>query len=143
MTLALCKDHNPYLVTVTYVFDFEKYSFYFHCATKGRKLDYIEANPRVYGQILEDDGYMDGMCLHAFKTVQFTGTAKIIIDEKIKRRALSMLIEKHESNPERSRERFMKQGKIEKTAIIEIEVYSFSGKKINRSLLDSNVENKI
>ncbi|MEM2109691.1 MAG: pyridoxamine 5'-phosphate oxidase family protein [Candidatus Odinarchaeota archaeon] len=132
MTLALCKDNTPYLVTLTYAYDFENQFFYFHCANAGRKKDYIEANPLVYGQILEDDGYLDGECLHAFKTVQFTGRAKIILDEEVKRKALNMLIEKHESNPEKSRIRFMKQSKIGKTTIIQIEVYTFSGKKIKR-----------
>ncbi|WEU40140.1 MAG: pyridoxamine 5'-phosphate oxidase family protein [Candidatus Odinarchaeum yellowstonii] len=132
MSLALCKDNIPYLVTVTYVFDFGDYCFYFHCANTGRKIDYIRANPVVYGEILEDDGYLDGECLHAFRTVQFTGEAEIIVDEEIKRRALSMLIEKHESNPEMSKKRFMREGKIEKTAIIRIKVYEFTGKKIKR-----------
>jgi len=132
MSLALCNGNTPYLVTVTYVFDFEDYYFYFHCANTGRKIDYIKANPAVYGQILEDDGYLDGECLHAFKTVQFTGKAEIIVDEGAKRKALIMLIEKHESNPEKSKNRFMTQSKIEKTTIIRIKVYEFTGKKIKR-----------
>ncbi len=132
MTLALCKDNKPYLVTVSYVFDSENYCFYFHCANQGRKIDYIKANPVVYGQILEDDEYIDGKCLHAFKTVQFTGRAEIITDEECKRKALNMLIEKHERDVERSKIRFMKQGKIEKTIVIKILVYDFSGKSVKR-----------
>lgn len=130
MTLAFSKDNTPYLATLTYVFDFNEYCFYFHCANAGKKKDYLEANPQVYGQILEDGGYLNGECLHAFRTVQFSGTCKFITDIESKRRALNMLIEKHESNPDESKRRFIDQSKLEKTAIVKLEVLSFSGKQI-------------
>jgi hypothetical protein len=60
LTLALCAENQPYLVTLSHAFDAEHNCFYFHCAPVGRKLDLIRANPQVYGQVLEDCGYVAG-----------------------------------------------------------------------------------
>ncbi len=75
MTLAKCKDNVLYLVTVNYGYDEARNCFYFHCARKVKKQDYLAANPMVWGQIVEDAGYQDGKCDHAFRTVQFQGCA--------------------------------------------------------------------
>ena len=45
LTLALCADNRPYLVTLSHAFDAERNCFYFHCAPTGRKIDLIRANP--------------------------------------------------------------------------------------------------
>jgi len=37
LTIALSNDNNPYLVTLNYVYDAEKKSFYIHCANSGKK----------------------------------------------------------------------------------------------------------
>ena len=64
LTLALCAENEPYLVTLSHAFDAERNCFYFHCAPTGRKLDVIRANPQVYGQVLEDCGYVTTECEH-------------------------------------------------------------------------------
>lgn len=43
--LGLCMDRIPYVVPLTYVYVEGK--ILFHCALKGKKLDYIKANPQV------------------------------------------------------------------------------------------------
>ncbi|MHA1410177.1 MAG: pyridoxamine 5'-phosphate oxidase family protein [Candidatus Odinarchaeia archaeon] len=132
MTLALCKENIPYVVTVSYAFDFENYCFYFHCAKKGRKKEFIESNPIVYGQILEDDGYGDGECIHYFKTVQFMGKAQYIKNIESKEKALTLLIEQQESNPRATKIKFINKKNVERTAIVRVDVINFSGKEITR-----------
>ncbi len=39
VTFAMCKNNEPYLVTVNHGFDRRKNCLYFHCATKGKKMD--------------------------------------------------------------------------------------------------------
>ena len=73
LTLAMCKNNKPYLATLNYGFDREARCLYFHCAPEGRKITYLQANPIVWGQVLEDDGYVDGACNHAYRTVEFEG----------------------------------------------------------------------
>ena len=58
VTLALCKDNQPYIVTLSYGYDEATDSLYMHCADKGLKLDFIKENPNVCGTIIEDGGYI-------------------------------------------------------------------------------------
>ena len=75
MTIAMSKDNEPYLVTVNHAFDEEKNCFYFHCSKTGKKADFIHSNTKVWGQILEDNGYLVRQCDHAYRSVHFTGLA--------------------------------------------------------------------
>ncbi len=74
LTMAMAVGDEPYLATVNYGFDADANTFYFHCNPKGKKVDFLRQNPVVWGQILDDRGYVDGRCLHGFRTVQFRGT---------------------------------------------------------------------
>ena len=56
---------------------------YFHCAPEGKKLDYMQANPHVWGQAIIDHGYVEGKCNHLYVTAMFEGTHLAeSIDEK-------------------------------------------------------------
>lgn len=100
VTLALCRDNEPYLVTVNYAFDESASAIYFHCAGHGKKHDYLGMNPRVWGQVFVDGGYIDGDCDHRYRTVQFAAEAAFVTDESAKREALTLLIRHLESDPE-------------------------------------------
>jgi hypothetical protein len=106
LTLALCHEGRPYLVTVNYGYAPEERAFYFHCAGEGRKIDYLRAHPRVYGQILEDRGYVDAECDHAFRTVNFSGTCTFLVEREAKREALHLMIRHLESDPQTVMARF-------------------------------------
>jgi nitroimidazol reductase NimA-like FMN-containing flavoprotein (pyridoxamine 5'-phosphate oxidase superfamily) len=56
-TLSLCKNNEPYIVTLSYGYEEQSNSLYFHCAKKGLKLVFIKNNPRVCATIIEDGGY--------------------------------------------------------------------------------------
>ena len=62
LTLSLCRDNEPYIVTLSYGYDKDKKEVYFHCARRGLKLDFIKDNPEVCGTVVEDLGYLDGKC---------------------------------------------------------------------------------
>ena len=80
MTLAMAEDGQPYLITVNYGFDAEANCFYFHCAPEGKKLDYLRANPNVWGQVIENRGYVTGKCDHAYRSVHFAGQVDFLED---------------------------------------------------------------
>ncbi len=50
---------DKYLASVSYGFDAAEDCFYFHCAPEGKKIDFLRANPLVWGQVLADDGRLD------------------------------------------------------------------------------------
>jgi uncharacterized protein len=128
MTIAMSKGNEPYLVTVNYAFNARKSCFYFHCSKIGKKSDYIRSNPKVWGQILEDKGYLNGKCDHAYCSIQFSGLAEFIDNENEKRKALELLIEQLEPNPLPVKERFLKQKKLNRVGIVRIKVIQWSGK---------------
>lgn len=100
VTLAMCRENEPYLVTVNHVFDEGERAIYFHCAGQGRKFDYLSSNPKVWGQVFIDRGYIDNECDHRYRTVQFAADASFVTDDTAKRAALTLLIRHLESNPE-------------------------------------------
>ena len=129
LTLALCAENRPYLVTISHAFDAERNCFYFHCAPTGRKIDLIQANPQVYGQVLEDRGYKAGECDHAYRTVQFDGMAEVVTDPDEKLAAMRRLIEFLEPDPGPVKERNLKAARLESVAIVRVTVTGWSGKK--------------
>ena len=129
MTIAMCKGKEPYLVTVTYSYDARSQSLYFHCAPAGKKIDYLKANPIVWGQVLEDLGYVTGECEHSYRTVMFRGRAEFITDIKEKRRALGLMIDKLEERPSEARKRLITKSSLEKASIVRVRVLELSGKE--------------
>ena len=39
ITIAMCEDNEPYLVTLSHGYDASQNCLYFHCADKGKKID--------------------------------------------------------------------------------------------------------
>lgn len=131
MTLAFCRDGEPYLATVSYGYDPAERCFYLHCAAQGKKIDYLKANPIVWGQVLEDRGYLAGRCDHAYRTVQFRGRAEFVDDLEEKRRALTLMIERLEPDPEPVKARLLVEARVSKVTIVRVRVLEMTGKHGN------------
>ncbi len=129
-TLAMCDGELPYLVTMDYAFDFETRCFYFHCASKGRKIDILKKNAHIWGQIVEDLGYIPGECNHGYISLQFSGNVGFLTDEAEKHHALDLLIEKFEENPDPAKKRFITKGALKDVKIGRIKPEQFVGKKM-------------
>lgn len=129
MTLALCRGGEPYLVMVNYGFDLHSHSFYFHCAPTGKKIDFLRANPVVWGQVVEDLGYMEGQCDHAYRSVQFRGRAHFIEDFAEKKRALEIMIDQLEPDPGPVKARTLTESAIRGVCIVKVRADFFTGKK--------------
>ena len=127
-TFAMCRDGEPYLVTLSYAYVPESRSLYFHCASAGKKLDFIRATPRIWGQVLEDGGYLAGQCDHRFRSVHFWGAAEMIAGAEEKRAALSKLIEKQETEHLKLKEKLLGDAKLDDVTVIRIRLEGMSGK---------------
>ncbi len=99
VTIALCKDNEPYLVTLSHGYDAAQNCIFFHCATEGKKLDYIKANTRVWGQALTDERYTDAECRQHYTSVQFYGEVTFISKADDKIRALACMIQQQNQDP--------------------------------------------
>jgi len=128
-TVALSKDGKPYLFTADYGFDRKSKSIFIHCAKKGKKVDYIESNPVVWGQVMEDLGYVQGECEHKYRTVQFKGKAELVTDLKEKRKALNIMIDRLEDDPEKGKRDLIDKSGLKNVLIIRIRIVGLSGKE--------------
>jgi hypothetical protein len=133
VTVAMCRDNEPYLVTLSHGYDQEKNAIYFHCAFAGKKIDFLRANNRVWGQAFLDRGYVQGKCDHLFTSVQFSGRVSFVTDEKEKRHALAVMIGQLEDDPEKVLAAKVTDAAVAKTCIGRIDIEFLSGKRTEKA----------
>ncbi|MCR4415052.1 MAG: pyridoxamine 5'-phosphate oxidase family protein [Thermoguttaceae bacterium] len=129
LSLAMCRDNQPYLVSLNYAFSEEEHCFYVHSAPEGRKLDYLRANPKVFGQVIEDRGYVVGKCAHAYRSVMFQARAEFVEAIEEKRRALSQMIDHADPDPAPLRERLVATSDLKHVVVLRLVIEWMTGKQ--------------
>jgi uncharacterized protein len=129
LSLAMALDNEPYLVSLNYAYDEEKNCFYIHSAPDGRKLDFMRANPRVWGMVIEDNGYITGQCAHAYRSIMFRADAEFLDDIEDKRRALSLMIDHADPDPEPLKKRLVTSADLQDVVVIRLAVDWMGGKE--------------
>jgi uncharacterized protein len=127
VTVALCMDNEPYLVSLNHGYDQDHNCIYFHCAPEGKKLVYGKANPMVWGETILDFGVTEE-CDYAYTSVHFTGKLSLIVDSAEKVHAMEVLVRQVSLNPEEKLAK-IKPEKLGSTTIGKIEINYLSGKK--------------
>ena len=98
LRLGLAVDDEPYVVPMNYGYTMDqgKLTFYLHSALKGKKLDMMRRNPRVFFEIDCDLQPFEGRvaCQYGlvYSSVMGRGTARIIEDVEEKKQAMSLLM---------------------------------------------------
>ena len=133
VTVALCVGDEPYLVSLSHGYDDKRNCLYFHCADEGKKLVYLKANNRVWGQAVEDYGVTDE-CDYAYKSVHFKGTMSLINDLSEKQHAMEVLVQQLSETPEEKLAK-IKPEKLAKTTMVKIDINYMSGKQHQHSIL--------
>ena len=96
--LGLCVDNEPYVVPMNYGYTMEdgKLVMYLHSAVRGKKLDMIQANPKVFFAIDCDRQPFEGEkpCQYGlvYSSVMGKGIAKIVEDVEEKKKAMTVLM---------------------------------------------------
>ncbi len=127
--ISMCKDNEPYIVTLSYGYDSEKNSLYFHCATKGLKLDILNSNKRVCATVIDDGGYISGECGHHYKSVVFWGNMQIVRDLDEKKHGMSILLHHLEDEESIIKEKMLKsEDSYSKMEILKLEIEQIHGK---------------
>ena len=96
--LGLSVNDEPYVVPMNYGYTMEegKLTLYLHSAVRGKKLDMIQANPKVYFSIDCDRVPFEGKvpCQYglSYRAVSGWGTATIVEDVEEKKQAMTMLM---------------------------------------------------
>lgn len=127
VTVALCMDNEPYLVSLSHGYDEAKNCIYFHCAPEGKKLVYQKANNKVWGQAVLDFGVTDE-CDYAYTSVHFSGKMTLIEDLTEKLHGMRVLVRQVSSNPEEKLAK-IKPEQLSKTTMARIDLEYMTGKK--------------
>lgn len=96
--LGLCVNDEPYVVPMNYGYTMEngKLTLYLHSAVRGKKLDMIRSNPKVFFSIDCDRKPFAGAvaCQYglSYSSVMGRGEARIVEDVAEKMRAMSILM---------------------------------------------------
>jgi nitroimidazol reductase NimA-like FMN-containing flavoprotein (pyridoxamine 5'-phosphate oxidase superfamily) len=129
VTLALVKEGEPYLVSISHGYDEVENCVYFHSASEGKKLDYIRANPVVWGQALLDYGYHKGKCSHLYASVMFKGNIEFIENTEIKRHVFRTMVNQIEPDPKSIIDLMVNSEEIPSTIVGKINIEYMTGKK--------------
>lgn len=135
VTLAMCSNDEPYLVSLSHGYDEERNCIYFHCAKEGKKIDILKANNLVWGQAIVDHGYVQGACDHLYATTQFRGRVTFVEDIEDKEHALRAMIKSLDDNPEEIIEKQLTPESIQRVTIGRIDIDYLSGKKASKTVI--------
>ncbi|MGO8805671.1 MAG: pyridoxamine 5'-phosphate oxidase family protein [Candidatus Bathyarchaeia archaeon] len=127
VTVALCMENEPYLVSLSHGYDQTKNCLYFHCASEGKKLVFLKANSRIWGQAVLDFGVTDE-CDYVYSSVHFCGKMTLLTDLSEKQHGIEVLVRQLSLDPEKKMAN-IKPEKLANTTIGRIDIESMTGKK--------------
>jgi nitroimidazol reductase NimA-like FMN-containing flavoprotein (pyridoxamine 5'-phosphate oxidase superfamily) len=126
---ALCRNDEPYLVSLSYGHDVEKGALYFHCAKKGLKTDFIRDNPAACLTVIEDRGYKMGECSQGYRSVVLRGEMHVVEELEEKKHGMEVLLRHLEDDPDPVRERNLKDDKAYiGVGILRFDIHEITGK---------------
>jgi len=126
LRVAYTNNQQPYIVPVN--FGYDKNTFYFHCANKGKKLEMIDSNPYVAfeleGNVKLIKGQIPCEFTMAYESVIGTGTASIVYDTQEKIIGLNHIMKQYTDKVK------LKYNKdlVDRVVIVKITVNTMTGK---------------
>lgn len=128
--IAMCRQNEPYIVTLSYGYDEEKNELFFHSGKKGLKLDFIRENPVVYATIIEDRGYEHDKCSHHYASVVIWGNMSILEELEEKKHAMEIMLHHLEENPAPIKERNLRNDAVYNNfTLLKLEISELTGKQ--------------
>ena len=127
--LGLAVDNEPYVVPMNYGYTREngKLVIYLHSAVRGKKLDMIRANPKVFFEIDCDRAPFEGElpCQYglSYSSVMGKGIARIVDDVEEKKQAMTVLMKTQTGKDFTFEDRL-----VSIVAVIRIDVESYTAK---------------
>lgn len=127
--IALCRDNEPYIVTLSYGYDPQKKALYFHTAQTGLKLDFMRTNPQACATVIEDRGYIMGECAHGYRSVVLYGKIVVVDGLAEKKHGMEVMLQHLEEDPRPVRKRSLKDDQAyARAAILRLDVEEMTGK---------------
>lgn len=127
--ISMCRDNEPYVVTLSYGLDKETNSLYFHCSPVGLKMDFLAVNKKVCATIIEDSGYLMDECAHEYKSVVFWGEMYQIKNLDEKKRGMQVLLRHLEQKDSVVKEKMLKSDEYyPKMSILRLDIHQIHAK---------------
>jgi nitroimidazol reductase NimA-like FMN-containing flavoprotein (pyridoxamine 5'-phosphate oxidase superfamily) len=128
-SISMCRNNEPYIITLSYGYDALKNSLYFHSAKEGLKYEFIKTNSLVCGTVIEDKGYKTNQCSHAYRSVVFWGEMNLIQDIMEKKHGFEIMIDQLEEDPIKVKKRFLEnKNSYQDTSILRLDITYITGK---------------
>lgn len=129
ISIAMCRENLPYLVTLSYGYDKDSDTLYFHSRTDGLKLDILQTNPDVCATVIADLGYHEGRCEHAYRSVVLYGTMSVVNDPQEKEHGMRTLLHHLETDAKQLEQRYLQSSRfLQQTVVIKLIVTNKRGK---------------
>ncbi|MCC7212329.1 MAG: pyridoxamine 5'-phosphate oxidase family protein [Candidatus Brocadia sp.] len=129
LTIALCRNNEPYVVTLSYGYDERKNAFYFHSRRRGLKSEFLQVNPHVCATIIEDKGYIMNECAHEFRSVIIRGNIYFVETLEEKKQGMDILLKHLEDNPDKIRQESLSNDVVYRSLeILRLDVTDMQGK---------------
>ncbi len=130
MTVAMCRDGEPYVVTLSYGYSAGENVLYCHCARDGLKLDFLRATPEVCATVVEDLGYKSGECAHAYRSVVVRGLMEVVETRAQKAHGLRVLLAHQESDPLDVERRLLPDdAAYDRVTVLRLDIREITGKQ--------------
>lgn len=127
--IAMCRDNEPYIVTLSCGYDRENSALYFHSAATGLKLEIVRSNPRVCATVIEDNGYQDGQCAHSYRSVVLYGELSFVTDTAEREHGMRCMLSQLEQNPDALADQYLQSKKfLYGTTVLKLDIYAKWGK---------------
>ena len=129
LRLGLAVEGEPYIVPMNYgcIMEDGKLTFYLHSALRGKKLDMIRANPRVFLELDCNLTPFEGRvaCQYglSYSSIMARGTAVIVEDVEEKKTAMSALMKTQTGRDFSFNERL-----VSMVAVIRVDVSEYTAK---------------
>jgi nitroimidazol reductase NimA-like FMN-containing flavoprotein (pyridoxamine 5'-phosphate oxidase superfamily) len=126
-TMAMCVEGQPYTVPLT--FGYDGVAVYLHCAPKGRKLEFLQRNPRVslcfVGKCRVELAEPACGSSTRYASVIAEGIARLVDDPAAKAHALdAIMAQQGAQGPHEYDERT-----LARTTVISVEIVGITGKR--------------
>lgn len=108
--ISMCRNNEPYIVTLSYGYDVSKNALYLHSSPVGLKIDFIDSNPLVCATVIEDGGYVTNECGHNYRTVVFWGKIENVTDPDEMKHGMEVLLNQLENREDIIKEKLIKSG---------------------------------
>lgn len=128
--ISMCRDNEPYIVTLSYGWDKEKNALYLHTGKEGLKIEFLKYNPTVCATIIDDIGYIVNECGHQYRSVVINGKITYVESIEEKKYGMEVILKQLEDMPDIIRARSLKNDEVyDSIEIIRLDVITLTGKK--------------